>query len=865
MSESLEKISNFLLDKKKESLKYNKQEIPDKLKYNSDDEESFLSKDKPEINLNDINNNNLNEKEQLKDNNKSSDNKANKNNSDKKEKEDKGKNAYELLLLKKIKNIEEDDDNNKKENTEIKKEENKEKFEDKEKNGNELNNNNIKNENEEIKYSSKTFSRNIEIKKNKDNNNNLQEKKNFLNLLSLIKNKMIEKEKIDKEKESILKRAKSQESDKERNNNKKEKLIYNKKKRKGNTNKSLNIKTINNIIENKDEIKRNKIKNSFYKHHIPNKSMDINYKTKNINKKENKLLNNIKQNQIQNENKKIINNYYFSNSNYNFNNFFQNNLSPKSSNKIYKKKYLTLKENNYDYINSFTKNNNTNDNSSENNGSNYKTNIENYDSSQNYSSMNSNRNNSRKKINLKVNKKSYFIGNNISYIKSKYEVRTTKNNKMVYYKNTSPKRNYFIKDIYKKKKKWNLFKIEDLLVIEEKILSLLENIKINKEIFKQCFDIMNYFYNSSLYKKLENIFNENNYISNTKLSIKYLLFSLIIIYEYSFNKNIYIRTKNDLIELIEDNYNNLYLLKLQIINDIARNKYDKEDDNSWIKYLLKDINNINTKINLNIDNTLLIIQNLNQNNEKINSELLNVLNYFPISENNLILNNFLFQLKTKSYDDINNFMQKNILKIENAEGSLIASLYLRNNSLFFPINPPYIKSPLINKKYTLVLDLDETLVNFKIKTGREGFVRLRPFLFGFLEEVIQYYELIIFTSATEAYANSVIEAIEQDKKYFDFVFYRQHTIIIGNDFVKDLTRIGRPLNSTIIVDNMPQNFRFQKENGIVIKPFYGQDSNDKTLYNLIPILIDIAKMGGDVRINLNKFKDDIISKITSNI
>ena len=246
-------------------------------------------------------------------------------------------------------------------------------------------------------------------------------------------------------------------------------------------------------------------------------------------------------------------------------------------------------------------------------------------------------------------------------------------------------------------------------------------------------------------------------------------------------------------------------------------------------------------------------------------QLSNLLNYFPFTENNQILKNLLFQLRTKSYDDIYTFMKKNILNIENIEGSLIASVYLRNNSVFYPINPPYIKTPLINKKYTLVLDLDETLVNFKIKAGREGYVRLRPFLFGFLEEVGQYYELIIFTSATEAYANSVIEAIEQNKKYFDFVFYRQHTIIIGNDFVKDLTRIGRPLNSTIIVDNMPQNFRFQKENGICIKPFWGQDSNDKTLYNLIPILIDIAKIGGDVRINLNKYKDDIISKITSNI
>ena len=426
------------------------------------------------------------------------------------------------------------------------------------------------------------------------------------------------------------------------------------------------------------------------------------------------------------------------------------------------------------------------------------------------------------------------------------------------------KANVNIELLNQKKKKWNLFKLEDLLIIEEKMLTLMEYIKYNKEIFKQCFDIFNYFYNSSLFKKLENIFNTENYINIAKLNIKFGLISLIIIYEYSFNKNIFIQTKNELKEIIEANYNNLCLIKQQIINDLVRNNYDK-DDNSWIKYLLKDINDINIKINLKEDNTLLIIKCINQNNENINYKLSNLLNYFPLTENNLILNSLLFQMRTKSYDDINNFMKKEIIKIENPEGSLIASVYLRDNSLFYPINPPYIKTPLINKQYTLVLDLDETLVNFKIKSGREGYVRLRPFLFGFLEEVSQYYELIIFTSATEAYANSVIEAIEQEKKYFDFIFYRQHTIIIGNEFVKDLTRIGRPLNSTIIIDNMPQNFRFQKENGICVKPFWGQDSNDKTLYNLIPILIDIAKMGGDVRISLSKFKDDIVSKITSNI
>ena len=309
---------------------------------------------------------------------------------------------------------------------------------------------------------------------------------------------------------------------------------------------------------------------------------------------------------------------------------------------------------------------------------------------------------------------------------------------------------------------------------------------------------------------------------------------------------------------MELNYYNLMALFQQFLNNMS----DKEQENSWIKKLLNIYENYSKKEDFFTYNKEPIEKIMN-NNQNINIKIQNLLNYYQ-TENITLLINYFLQLKTKTYEDLNNFFQKNILQIENKEGSLVASLYLRNNSIFSPIPPPYIKTQN-EKKYTLVLDLDETLVNFKIKKGREGYVRLRPFLFGFLEEVSQFYELIIFTSSTEAYANSVIEAIEHDKKYFDYIFYRQHTIIVGNEFVKDLTRIGRPLNSTIIIDNMPQNFRFQKENGISIKPFWGQDFNDKTLYDLMPILLDIAKNGGDVRLSLNKYKDEIIGKITSNV
>ena len=69
----------------------------------------------------------------------------------------------------------------------------------------------------------------------------------------------------------------------------------------------------------------------------------------------------------------------------------------------------------------------------------------------------------------------------------------------------------------------------------------------------------------------------------------------------------------------------------------------------------------------------------------------------------------------------------------------------------------------------------------------------------------------------------------------------------------------------MVVDNIPQNYRLHKENGINIKSFYGDKSNDKILFSLNKILINIAKNGGDVRDGIKKYWNEIISKISSNI
>ena len=90
-------------------------------------------------------------------------------------------------------------------------------------------------------------------------------------------------------------------------------------------------------------------------------------------------------------------------------------------------------------------------------------------------------------------------------------------------------------------------------------------------------------------------------------------------------------------------------------------------------------------------------------------------------------------------------------------------------------------------------------------------------------------------------------------------------MIIDNDFVKDLSKIGRNIDKIIIVDNIAQNYRLQKENGINIKSFYGDDPNDRILYQLGKILIAIAQNGGDVRKGIKKYWNELIYKVCSNI
>lgn len=54
------------------------------------------------------------------------------------------------------------------------------------------------------------------------------------------------------------------------------------------------------------------------------------------------------------------------------------------------------------------------------------------------------------------------------------------------------------------------------------------------------------------------------------------------------------------------------------------------------------------------------------------------------------------------------------------------------------------------KQYTLVLDLDETLVHYDERTED---VYERPFVVEFLEQMAKLYEIVIFTAGMQEYAD----------------------------------------------------------------------------------------------------------------
>ena len=205
-----------------------------------------------------------------------------------------------------------------------------------------------------------------------------------------------------------------------------------------------------------------------------------------------------------------------------------------------------------------------------------------------------------------------------------------------------------------------------------------------------------------------------------------------------------------------------------------------------------------------------------------------------------------------------NCLNSNVNLINKLNIGLIGSSIVNNINDFPPFLPP------INPKYkyTLVLDMDETLIHYFFTTIN-GMFFVRPYCFNFLRELNDLYEIVTFTAGTKEYADNILNILDVDNNIIKYRLYRQHITILGCSIYKDLSKLGRDLSRVIIIDNLRDNFKVQPNNGIFIKT-WTNDINDIQFKDLLKILKDIVNYNvTDVRTIIQKMNEEI--KISKNI
>ncbi|KAK8827036.1 hypothetical protein WA577_007537, partial [Blastocystis sp. JDR] len=168
-------------------------------------------------------------------------------------------------------------------------------------------------------------------------------------------------------------------------------------------------------------------------------------------------------------------------------------------------------------------------------------------------------------------------------------------------------------------------------------------------------------------------------------------------------------------------------------------------------------------------------------------------------------------------------------------------------------------------EYTLVLDLDETLVHCTMERNPSAdlvfpifyenhrfdvFANIRPFFFYLLKRIAPHYEIIIFTASQQCYADRILDILDADQHLISYRLYRDDCLLINGNYVKDLNVLNRDLAKTVIVDNSISCFGYNIENGIPIISWF-DDKSDHELYNLSTVLLSFLKKD-DVRPSIEK-------------
>ncbi|CAI9784096.1 unnamed protein product [Fraxinus pennsylvanica] len=167
--------------------------------------------------------------------------------------------------------------------------------------------------------------------------------------------------------------------------------------------------------------------------------------------------------------------------------------------------------------------------------------------------------------------------------------------------------------------------------------------------------------------------------------------------------------------------------------------------------------------------------------------------------------------------------------------------------------------PLEQHVFTLVLDLDETLVYNDWKRERGWRTFKRPGVDAFLEHLAQFYEIVVFSGKPSTDVDPVVDRLDP-KNCIRYRLSRGATRYVDGKHFRDLSMLNRDPKKVLYISAHALEDSLQSENCVSIKPWQGE-VEDTALVDLIPFLEYVAKHApADVRTVLASYQGLDISK-----
>ena len=253
-----------------------------------------------------------------------------------------------------------------------------------------------------------------------------------------------------------------------------------------------------------------------------------------------------------------------------------------------------------------------------------------------------------------------------------------------------------------------------------------------------------------------------------------------------------------------------------------------------------------------------IIDNKNKNGKSKKKEKNNLINQ-KLNSNKIKDNLTLELISEKSTEEINSSFYMKLKYYFNLYFNNFISLLERNK-----VKPPFLPKLDDKKyKYTLVLDLDETLVHY-VEEENSAYVQVRPHADDFLKELSKHFEIVLFTAAEEDYTGIVLNELNRNN-YITHILCRKYTEFRNGCYVKDLSKLGRDLKKVCIVDNNKDNFSLQPENGLFISSYYGEQNDNELSYLCNDLMKIIEIQPDDIRTVLKQIDENMRKRYNENM